>query len=111
MGGNVHFLTGSILAWLFLRIYGPWVGLASAAVGELWSIYHWGHPFGAITMGLEFVFVLSVVAVRKRYASGAHEVSWQPIAIIAYWAAIGIPLVTALYTTQLDLELATSVAI
>lgn len=111
MGGNVHFLTGSILAWLFLRIYGPWVGLASAAAGALCTIYHWGHPFGAITMGLEFVFVLSVVAVRKRYASGAHGVSWRPIAIIAYWAAIGIPLVTALYTTQLGLGFGTSVSV
>jgi signal transduction histidine kinase len=111
MGGNVHFLTGSILAWLFLRLYGPWVGIASAAGGALSTIYLWGHPFGAITTVLEFVFVISVVAVRARYASAAHGVSWRPIAIIAYWAAIGIPLVTALYTTQLDLELATSVAI
>ena len=111
MGGNVHFLTGSILAWLFLRLYGPWVGIASAAGGALSTIYLWGHPFGAITMGLEFVFVISVVAVRARYASAAHGVSWRPIAIIAYWAAIGIPLVTALYSTQLDLGLATSVAI
>lgn len=111
MGGNVQFLTGSILAWLFLRLHGPWVGIASAAGGALSTIYFWGHPFGAITTGLEFVFVMSVVAVRARYASAGHRFSWRPIAIIAYWAAIGIPLVTALYTTQLDLGLGTSVTI
>jgi signal transduction histidine kinase len=111
MGGNVHFITGTILAWIFLRVFGVWVGLACATAASLWTIHLWGHPFGAITTGLEFVFVLSAVGLVWRYWPKASAVSLRPIAILGYWLGIGIPLVTVFYTTQLGLGVGTSVAI
>jgi len=111
MGGNVHFITGTILAWIFLRVFGVWVGLACATAASLWTTHLWGHPLGAITTGLEFVFVLSAVGLVRRYWPKVSAVSLRPIAILGYWLGIGIPLVTVFYTTQLGLGVGTSVAI
>jgi signal transduction histidine kinase len=113
LGGNVHFLWGTFLAWIWARIFGTSVGILSALACSAWTITLWGHPYGAISTGLEMPVVLGLAMIANTRAPRLADLVRRPTGILIYWILIGMPLVFLSYHYLLELPLsaATTVAI
>ena len=112
LGANVHFILGTILAWIWGRIFGNAIGILSALACAAWTIRLWEHPYGAISTGLEMPMVLGLAMLAgMRRSEFALFFSRRPISILLYWLLFGMPLVFLTYHYLLSLPINAALAI
>ncbi|MFP4561398.1 MAG: diguanylate cyclase [Thiohalorhabdus sp.] len=96
LGGNagniplffgVDYLFGSIAALLAAAWIGPVAGALVAAVGGLYTLELWGHPWALVVFTLE---AGAVGLLRRRFPN-------LILADLAFWVAVGVPLLLVLY--------------
>ncbi|HKL78554.1 MAG TPA: ATP-binding protein, partial [Gammaproteobacteria bacterium] len=84
---GVDYLFGSVAVLLAAVWLGPWAAAAVAAVGGLYTVEVWGHPWALTIFVLEAVFVGTL----------RHHFRNLVLGDLAFWLLLGVPLVVALY--------------
>ncbi len=99
---GVDFLFGSIITILTLRLYGFTYGVITGATASLFTIVLWGHPYAAIILTLEVVFLGMFLQKRK-----------SNIVIIdaIFWLIIGMGLSYLLYHFALNMDVIASLLV
>ncbi|KPV40233.1 hypothetical protein AN478_08935 [Thiohalorhabdus denitrificans] len=84
---GVDYLFGSVAALLAAAWVGPLAGVLVAAVGGLYTLELWGHPWALLLFTLE---AGAVGVLRRRLPN-------LILADLAFWLVLGVPLILALY--------------
>ncbi len=92
---NVNFLFGSIFSMLALQLFGMRVGLLATALIASYTWILWNHPYAAIILLAELLFV---GWVAQRFKLGLV------LADMLYWLVLGIPLVYLFYNLVMDVS-------
>ena len=100
---GVDLIFGSVAVLLAVVLLGPWPATLVAAVGGLYTLVLWGHPYALV------IFILEALVVGLLYRRGVRPLV---VADLAYWLVLGVPLVVLLYRGALgmDSEAATLIA-
>ena len=102
-------LLGGSLGVLALLQFG-WLGLPVGLASALTTVALWGHPWGALILVLQLLwqqlFLWRFNGGPKQRGNGRIV-----LATIAFWLVVGLPLKTLLYTTLLQADLQSAVAL
>jgi len=93
---GVELIFGSIFVILALHIFGLREALLLSILSNMYTYFSWHHPYGILILAAEIIF-LGVFLHRKRFN--------LLLADMAYWIAIGIPLVILFYVGFLNIPL------
>ena len=92
---GVDYLFGSVAVLLGVVWLGPLPAMAVAAVGGLYTLEMWGHPWALVI----FVMEAGGVGLLRRRLSNLV------LADLAFWLVLGAPLVVALYLGMMGIAL------
>jgi PAS domain S-box-containing protein len=92
---GVDFLFGSIAVLLVVRFFGVGWGTLAAAIASLHTIFLWNHPYAAIVLVIEALFV-GLMWRNQRQSLVVLDV--------CYWLVLGMPLVWLFYSHLLHLD-------
>lgn len=92
---GVDFLFGSIFSFLILAIYGFRAALISTILISSYTYFLWNHPYAALALILEIIFV-GIVWRKTRYN--------LTIAAGSYWFLVGTPFVLLCYAVFLHMN-------
>lgn len=97
IGFNVDFIFGSVAGLMAVVLLGPTLGVGASLVGAVATFVLWNHPYALVIFGCEALWVALVLRRRP---------GW-PIFLVdlAYWVALGTPLVFAFYFGVMNLGL------
>ena len=92
---GVDFLFGSIAVLLILRLYGTGWGMLSAIIASSYTVFLWNHPYGAIILIVEALFI--GLCLRQR----------QNLVLLDgfFWVVVGIPLMWLFYPVILHVDI------
>lgn len=91
---GVDFIFGSIFALMAVSLLGLVPGIVVAAVGGIYTLLLWGHPYAMIVLVGE---VVTVGLLQRRLNQLA-------LADTLYWLMLGVPLVLVLYRWNLGMD-------
>ena len=91
---GVEFIFGSIAMFIAVARLGLWPAVAVGLAGGLQTLHAWGHPVALVT------FTLEALVVAGLYRRGWHNLV---IADLAFWLALGVPLVLLGYLFLVDM--------
>lgn len=101
---SVSFIFGSIAVMLAVVFLGTVPAMLVAITGGLYTLVSWGHPYA-----------LAVFVVEALVVSLLHRRGWRNLVLadLAYWLAIGVPLVLLFYRGVIGMgwEAATLIAL
>ncbi|MFA9461943.1 sensor histidine kinase [Thiohalorhabdus methylotrophus] len=95
---GVDLIFGSVAALVALAWLGPVAGIAAAVAGGLYTLVLWGHPYALVILVLEVAVVAFLL----------HRGWFLVLADATFWLVAGAPLVLALYTGPLGMDLSTA---
>ena len=104
---GVDFLFGSIFGLAATYLYGVRMGVAVTAIASIHTFFLWQHPFAAILLVLESLWV-GVGVNRQRKQQKSANMVWL---VLSYWLALGAPLCFLIYTFILKFGISSAVLI
>ena len=104
---GVDFLFGSIFGLAATYLYGVRMGVAVTAIASIHTFFLWQHPFAAILLVLESLWV-GVGVNRQRKQQKSANMVWI---VLSYWLALGAPLCFLIYTFILKFGISSAVLI
>lgn len=97
---GVDFLFGNIFVLIGTYLYGTKLGLIVGAIASIHTYFLWGHPYAAILLVLETLWV----GVGLNYHRKQKQSSNMVLLVITYWLCLGTPLCFGSYLLFLKMS-------
>ncbi len=104
---GVDFLFGSIFVLIATYFYGIRIGVMVSAIASICTYFLWQHPYGAILLVLETLWV----GVRLNYENKQKRSHNLVVIVLSYWLCLGAPLSACFYYFFLKLKISTVILI
>jgi PAS domain S-box-containing protein len=104
---GVDFLFGSIFVLIATYFYGSTMGVLASAIAGTCTYFLWGHPYGAVLLVLESLWV----GIGLRYQAKKERSSDMVILSLSYWLSLGGLLCFVFYAFFLKLGFSSVVLI
>lgn len=93
---SVEFVFGSVVVMLAVALLGTLPAVAVAAVGGVYTVIAWGHPYGLLTFAIE-ALVVGLLYWRTRLRN-------LVLADLAFWLVLGGPFVLLSYRGLIGMQ-------